>query len=101
MKRNCWEFTKCGRYAGGEHAPEHGICPAATEVKLDSIHDGKNGGRACWVVAGTLCKGKVQGSLAVKYQSCLECNFYSLVKEEEGINFKLSPFLLKRLRDLN
>ncbi len=60
-KKNCWEYKRCGREPGGVKVHELGECKAATEEKLDGVHDGENGGRACWVIAGTMCGGKVQG----------------------------------------
>jgi hypothetical protein len=82
-KLNCWEVKKCGRQPGGENVSAMGICPAATNVKLDGVHYGKKAGRACWVVAGTLCDGQVQGTFAIKYHDCSRCDFYLNVKEEE------------------
>uniref|UniRef100_A0A7C2I1V5 Uncharacterized protein n=1 Tax=Ammonifex degensii TaxID=42838 RepID=A0A7C2I1V5_9THEO len=99
MKKNCWEYKKCGREPGGEKVRELGICPAATEKRLDGIHGGKNAGRCCWVVAGTLCKGEVQGSFAKKFGNCQVCDFYELVKQEEGVKFILSANLLAKLSE--
>ena len=73
MKLNCWEFKKCGREPGGVHVRELGVCPAATEGRLDAVHGGRKAGRACWVVAGTLCKGETQGTFAVKFGACEAC----------------------------
>lgn len=98
VKQNCWEFKKCGRQEGGNHVHDLGVCPASTERKLDGVHGGKNGGRACWVVAGTLCEGNVQGTYATKHKNCTECGFYLAVKKEEYPNFKLSVSLLHLLR---
>ncbi len=75
-----------------------GVCPAAVEESLDAVHDGANAGRACWVVAGTLCGGAVQGTFGVKYKSCEQCDFYQTVRAEEKANFKVSSVLLARLR---
>ena len=72
-KQNCWEFKKCGRQPGGEKAPELGVCVAATDKTRNNVHGGVNGGRACWVIAGTLCGGKVQGSFAAKMGNCMAC----------------------------
>jgi hypothetical protein len=83
-KINCWEFKKCGREPEGAKVSELGICPAAVEFRVNAINGGKNGGRACWVVAGTLCGGKIQGTFAIKMGNCLECNFYQRVAKEEG-----------------
>ncbi|MBI5187658.1 MAG: hypothetical protein HZA07_01095 [Nitrospirae bacterium] len=98
MKKNCWEFKKCGRELGGAHVKELGICPATTEKRLDGIHDGKNAGRSCWVVAGTFCNGEVQGTFATKYKSCEMCDFYRLVREKEYPKFLLSAILLGKLK---
>ena len=98
MKKNCWEFKKCGREPGGEKVRELGVCPAATEQRMDGVHGGKNAGRCCWVVAGTLCGGQVQGTFAKKFQNCQECEFYKLVKEEEGARFVLTANLLAKLK---
>ncbi len=97
MKKNCWEFKKCGREPGGEKVKDLGVCAAATEKKLDGIHEGKNAGRTCWVVAGTLCKGEVQGTFAQKYKNCEKCEFYQEVRKEEGGKFMLSAILLNKL----
>jgi signal transduction histidine kinase len=56
----CWEFMKCKRDRNNEVK-----CPAYP-----------NFGRACWVVAGTFCEGKVQGTFAQKYQNCRRCDFF-------------------------
>jgi hypothetical protein len=97
MKKNCWEFKNCGREPGGAKVAEFGVCSATTEKKLDGTHDGKNAGRACWVVAGTFCKGEVQGSFAQKYKNCEKCDFYRNVRKEEGAKFTLSAVLLNKL----
>lgn len=99
MKQNCWEFKKCGREPGGEKTKDLGVCPASTEKRIDNTHEGKNAGRACWIVAGTFCKGEVQGSFAQKYKNCEKCEFYQLVKKEEGHKFMLAAILLNRLRN--
>lgn len=96
-KLNCWEHKKCGREAGGTHIHDLGICPVTVEKKLDGAHEGTNAGRACWVVAGSLCKGEVQGSFAQKYKNCEICDFYKMVKQEEFPSFTLSAVLLKKL----
>ncbi len=97
-KSNCWEYKKCGREPGGVNVKDSGVCPAAREDKLDGVHAGKNGGRACWVISGTWCGGTVQGTFAKKFVSCGSCDFYRLVKTEESANFNLSAVLLARLK---
>lgn len=82
-KLNCWEVMKCGREQGGKNVENLGICPAAVEIKAHGIHDGRNAGRCCWVVTGTFCEGKVQGTFALKFKNCANCPFYKMVTEEE------------------
>ena len=62
---NCWEFKKCGREIGGKNANELGICPAAPD-----------NGTHCAQIAGTLCKGEIQGTFAQKLYNCMKCDFY-------------------------
>ncbi len=88
-KKNCWEIKGCGRQPGGGKVNELGICPAATEEGYDGINGGKNAGRYCWAVAGTLCKGEIQGTFARKFRNCLACPFYLEVEREEGRAFVL------------
>ncbi len=83
-KKNCWEYKQCGREAGGARIGELGVCPAAETAAVDGIHGGRNGGRCCWVVAGTFCGGQVQGVYASKLANCIDCDFYRLVSEEES-----------------
>jgi hypothetical protein len=99
MKTNCWEYKKCGREPGGSKAKELGICSAARESIMDGVHGGSNAGRACWVVAGTLCGGELQGSFAIKFKECEKCDFYINVRNEEFPNFEYSTSLLQRLRN--
>ncbi len=81
-KRNCWEVMRCGR---GPHSTNGDRCPAATEFRLDGVHGGKNAGRACWIIAGTLCEdGMVSGKFARKMETCFNCAFYRLVRAEEA-----------------
>ena len=94
-RRNCWEFKKCGREPGGDKAHELGVCPASLSSMLDGVHHGKNAGRTCWVVAGTMCSGEVKGSFAQKYKDCALCDFYEAVKDEEGEGFLLTIDLLR------
>jgi hypothetical protein len=82
-KVNCWEFKKCGRQPGGQKEKELGTCPVTVHGELDGAHEGTNGGRACWVIAGSLCGGKIQGTFAQKLTNCWRCEFMNLVKKEE------------------
>jgi hypothetical protein len=99
MKKNCWEFKQCGRESGGSKTGEFGVCPASEDARLDGVHDGKNSGRGCWMVAGTHCGGEVQGSFAQKIKNCMDCDFYNTVRNEERGNFKMSAVLLRKLEE--
>lgn len=94
-KQNCWEFKKCGREPGGAKVEEFGVCPAAVNVKTSGINGGKNGGRACWALAGTFCGNQIQGTFAEKLPNCMECEFYKLVRTEEGQNIVSTTDILK------
>ncbi len=61
----CWEYMKCGRDRDASAK-----CPAYPHF-----------GRVCWVVAGTFCEGKVQGTFAQKYEDCGKCDFYRSVQK--------------------
>jgi hypothetical protein len=90
-RKNCWEAMMCGRQPGGGKVEELGACPAAIHCEYDGENEGTYGGRFCWAVAGTLCKGEKQGTYAKKFKSCLNCEFLKLVNEEEGREFVLTP----------
>lgn len=98
-KLNCWEFKACGRESEGKNVSESGVCPAFNEQKANDIHGGKNAGRCCWVIAGTLCEGEIQGTFAKKFDLCQKCEFYHLVKEEEHPNFKLSISIINEINE--
>lgn len=96
-KKNCWEYKKCGREPGGNKVDDLGVCPTTAEKRLDGANGGKNAGRACWAVAGTMCEGKIQGTFADKQLNCLECDFWRQVVLEEGNDFLLTEQLLARM----
>lgn len=97
MKKNCWEFKKCGRQHGGEKVSELGVCPAFVETKANGLNSGLNGGRACWALAGTMCNGKIQGTFAMKMEDCAECDFYRSVLREEDKNYSSAQSILEKL----
>ncbi|MBI5074268.1 MAG: GGDEF domain-containing protein [Nitrospirae bacterium] len=51
----CWEKKNC----------RNTDCPAFMRT------DGR-----CWLIAGTMCSGKVRGEFALKYKSCTQCEVY-------------------------
>lgn len=97
MKKNCWEFMGCGRELLGKNVKELGICPAATDARLNGVHGGENAGRACWAVAGTFCGGIVQGTYAKKYENCTICDFFKSVIAEEKINYLDSYLFVNKI----
>jgi CRP-like cAMP-binding protein len=92
-RQNCWEYLRCGREPGGKKINDLGVCIAALDSSYDGINSGISGGRICWAVAGTYCGGKVQGTFSEKRQTCLTCNFYKKVQEEEGTENARPKFL--------
>lgn|GEM_PF-392663 len=66
----CWEYKKCERQAGGRLASVLGTCPASAPAAED-----------CWLVAGTMCNGTIQGTYAQKYDSCIICDYYNKLQE--------------------
>ncbi len=92
-RMNCWEYKKCGREPGGSRTAEMGVCPAALDDSFHNVNHGKNAGRICWAVAGTFCGGEVPGSFAEKEKSCVKCDFFKCVQQEEEAVNHLAKFL--------
>lgn len=90
-RANCWEVIRCGREPGGRFTERDGVCPAAADTSADGVNSGENGGRVCWAISGTLCEMDVQANAgSKKLASCLNCDFFYQVLEEEGsASFKL------------
>ncbi|RMD57478.1 MAG: hypothetical protein D6828_03660 [Nitrospirae bacterium] len=101
-KLNCWEVNKCGLEPGGVNAKKYGVCIAATMKELDGVNSGKNGGRACWAILGTLClqegKPKSQSTFSSKLARCSACRFFELVAIEEDDEFKNTKEILEILK---
>jgi hypothetical protein len=91
--RNCWEVMNCGRQPGGGGVESLGLCPAATEARLDGLNQGKNGGRVCWGVPDTHCIER----LSAKFDQCLRCPFFQRVEREEDRHFVVMREILQRL----
>jgi len=98
-KINCWEFLRCGRELGGINAYELGVCPVSTYVWFDGLHGGRNAGRTCWVIGGTMCHGNIQKSFDEKFRGCGKCDFYLSVREAEGKEMIPSVLLLNKMED--
>ncbi|MGQ9616627.1 MAG: GAF domain-containing sensor histidine kinase [Spirochaetota bacterium] len=78
-KINCWEYLKC-RYGPSTDNP----CPVAVDRTSNGVNDGINAGRICWTVPDTLCYDKPMGQFSEKRDICFSCDFYKLVRREEG-----------------
>jgi hypothetical protein len=97
LKRNCWDYYRCGKQAEGDHGKKHDVCPAYLETKLNGVHNGMNGGRACWIVADTMCGGRIKRTLVPKFIVCNLCDFKKTVISEESQNFVVSDDFMKML----
>ena len=98
VKLNCWQFMGCRvqKKDGLFHKIcGHYICPVFLEKNSMEYMGQINGGRACWNVSRTTCCGTIQGTYEEKYQTCMVCDFYLSVAEEE--NDLISPHLLKAM----
>ena len=71
---NCWEIENCGREKGGHKVEELGECIASKEGL----------GHSCWAIAGTLCGGEVQGTVAQKIGYCTNCPVHKLYNRSLG-----------------
>lgn len=94
QKTNCWEYNNCGRQPGGSNEKTLGVCPTTKENRLNGVHGGMNGGRACWAIVGSFSSGEMQCTLAIKLGSCITCNFYNMVKQHELMRYKSTPEIL-------
>ena len=98
LKINCWEFLNCS-YGPGSKNP----CPSAKDETSNGVNGGKYAGRMCWPMPDTLCFNKPMGSFAEKRDLCFSCDFFHLVKKEEGSNFRLFKLAqgVKETRELH
>ncbi|MEJ2193202.1 MAG: hypothetical protein P8Y39_12840 [Nitrospirota bacterium] len=96
-QKNCWEVMHCQREQGGKMAGAS-PCPASTEARLNGVHGGRNGGRACWSVAGTMCGEEACCVFVRLYSDCGKCKFYLSVRQEEA-DFKFALSLLNMRRN--
>lgn len=88
-KLNCWEYNDCGRHPKGKNVEEFGVCPSSVSKHSNDINCGTNGGRICWTINNTFCKGEEQGLAEDRFGNCLDCDFYKYVRGEEGSKFRL------------
>jgi hypothetical protein len=84
LKKNCWEFKSDLQESGKESKEGCSQCPVPQLTNYDGINGGKNGGRVCWLITGTLCSEDVQLTYSHKLGTCRKCDFYLTVEKEEG-----------------
>jgi len=77
---HCWEKKQC--------KCKDGTCPAY-----------QNENRRCWLIAGTMCDGKVEGKFAQKFESCTECDFFNESVGTEQIS-KLKELVIVLIHSL-
>ena len=82
IRLNCWEAMACGRGPDDVSCESVRACPAANERRLNGVHGGRNAGRACWAVTGTLCGDRAPLPFSEK-RDCVTCPFYHEVLEQE------------------
>lgn len=87
IKMNCWDYMHCGREIDGTAVPTKGVCPAWSYWTFQGKNDGFRAGRYCWNVAGTSREGEPMCERASEFGDCKKCDFYRLVKKEEGSGF--------------
>ncbi len=81
----------CGREPGGMNSDRMGTCPAALPNRYDGANKGHYAGRFCWVLSGVPSKSDQQGAYAQRLLSCIDCEFFKLIQQEEGGRFIMSP----------
>lgn len=96
---DCWEYMLCGRGPGGSNVEKLGVCSVVRDSRFNGVHRGNNAGRACWVVAGSLNKDNIECPYAQKSKNCSACDFYQIVRKEEGDQLLPTIFLIRILEE--
>jgi len=96
-KINCWDYKNCGRTIKDRNAKAPAICPAFSHTALNGINGGKNGGRSCWLIPGTLCGRRIQRSCVTKSLACSLCDFKRFVLREGNPDCMVSDAFLRML----
>lgn len=87
MKTNCWNYINCGRELGGAQVKKYDVCPVLQYRAYHQVNHGYMSGRYCWKIVGTLQNNHIRCSYAEKLGDCILCDFFKLVKKEEGADF--------------
>jgi len=72
------------KHSGNNGKKKCSECPVPSNANYNGINGGKNGGRVCWIILGTLCNENQQLVGTRQLEGCADCDFYRAVKEEEG-----------------
>ena len=87
----CWDVKNCGRQKGGPKSEELCVCSAYPWY-----------GWSCWNIAGTLCGGIVQGSIAQKEGNCQMCRVYQdIMKNDPSKLMADSRYFSEIMQNLN
>ncbi|MBF0427494.1 MAG: hypothetical protein HQL94_01115 [Magnetococcales bacterium] len=94
--KNCWEENKCGREPGGSKEKKLGTCPVAVHALADGFLGGKNGGRACIFIVGSLasqalantCESIANNSV----RDCFKCHFFEIMKKKYKKTYNLDVY---------
>lgn len=78
IEGHCWKKKQC----------KEANCPA---------YQNENG--RCWLIAGTMCDGKVQGKFAQKFESCTECDIFKEIFGDDQIS-KLKELVIVLIHSL-
>ncbi|MCI5212553.1 MAG: hypothetical protein D3910_28050 [Candidatus Electrothrix sp. ATG2] len=76
---NCWEFMDCGREPNGKNVSQYGVCQVAIETTLNGVHNGKNGGRCCWIIVEYSPNNSDLPFCTGTAHECINCDFYKKV----------------------
>lgn len=94
--KNCWEKNKCGREPGGAREKKLGTCPVATFALADGFLGGKNGGRACIFIVGSLAPRDHEASCPAlenrALPDCFRCAFFNALKKKYKNSLNLEVF---------
>lgn len=94
--KNCWEKMQCGREPGGAREAKLGTCPVAEFVMADGFLGGKNGGRACIFIVGSLAPAERANTCThlVNHarRECFQCDFFRALKRKYKRSLNLEIF---------
>lgn len=88
--KNCWEKNKCGREPGGAKEKKLGTCPVAVHALADGFLGGRNGGRACIFIVGSLSPNQPEGQCATR--DCFHCEFFNTLRKKYKNSLNIDVF---------